>query len=132
MQYESLFYSGKQLEDTSDSGSKRDTYDLTEQELTLSSLSLDNTSTMASVVERDQTEPPCFPSYYIQVIEEPVEFHDSKELAKKAGDSIINCGSSSSETYEKTITKHGDKIFYKFHKRLSRCPEQVLRYASCW
>ena len=107
-----------------------DASNLTGQELMLSSLSLDGTGSMATTVI-DHSQTPCFPSWYIQVIEEPLEFHDSKELVRKAVDSVNNC-SSSSEVYEKTTTKHGDKTFYKFHKRLSRCPEQVLRYVNCW
>ena len=105
---------------------KEDACDLTEQELTLSSLSLDTTSTIATTADHGQSYPSC----YIQVIEEPVGFYDSKELARKAVDSTSNCIGSSSEAYEKTTTKHGDKTFYKFHKRLSRCPEQILRYVA--
>ena len=115
---------------TNDSEDKKeDTCDLTGQELTLSNLSLDTTSTMATTVDHGHTQ--YYPSCYIQVIEEPVEFYDSKELARKAVDSTSNCSGSSAEAYEKTTTKHGDKTFYKFHKRLSRCPEQILRYVSC-
>eukprot|EP01135_Chromosphaera_perkinsii_P002460 Nk52_evm66s223 gene=Nk52_evmTU66s223 len=32
------------------------------------------------------------------------------------------------EGYEKTDVKHGDRAFYKYHKRLQRAPEQILRY----
>lgn len=31
------------------------------------------------------------------------------------------------EKYEKTITKSGDKVFYKFMKRIGVCQEQILR-----
>lgn len=97
--------------------------------LTLSSLSL-NTANNQSSIDYDQTHIPWIPSHYIQVIEEPMGYHDSKELPKKTVDSVSSCGSFSSEAYEKTTTKHGDKMFYKFHKRLSRCPEQILRCVS--
>ncbi|XP_075392941.1 programmed cell death protein 2-like isoform X1 [Tenrec ecaudatus] len=32
------------------------------------------------------------------------------------------------EKYEKTVIKSGDKMFYKFMKRIAACPEQILRY----
>ena len=70
------------------------------------------------------------PSHYIQVIEEPdghkLVPHSDEELAGRVY-SAMGHGDTSSELYEKTLTKHGDKTFYKFHKRISRCPEQVLR-----
>ena len=122
------FYSGECMNDSN--GKKEDNCELTGQELTLSSLSLDTASTMATTADCGQTQQ-YYPSYYIQVIEEPVEFYDSKDLARKVVDSTNSCSGSSSEAYEKTTTKHGDKMFYKFHKRLGRCPEQVLRYANC-
>ena len=116
--------------DNSD-GKKEGSCDLTGQELTLSSLSLDTSDNIATGNGHDQIQTGCIPPYYIRVIEEPAEFHDSKEFARKAVGSVDNCGSSSSEAYEKTTAKHGDRIFYKFHKRLSRCPEQVLRCVGC-
>ncbi|XP_058565229.1 programmed cell death protein 2-like isoform X1 [Neofelis nebulosa] len=33
------------------------------------------------------------------------------------------------EKYEKTTIKTGDKIFYKFMKRIAACQEQILRYS---
>ena len=112
---------------TGDSEDKKEgSCDLT---LTLSSLSLDTSDSMTTTIGHKQMDH--IPPYYIQVIEEPVEFHDSKEFSRKVVDSVSDYSSSSSEAYEKTATKHGDKIFYKFHKRLSRCPEQVLRCVGC-
>jgi len=72
------------------------------------------------------------PSYYIRVIEEPndqlmTHDHIDKELARRV-DGAMGNSDSSSEVYEKTLAKHGDKTFYKFHKRIARCPEQILRY----
>ena len=75
----------------------------------------------------------CIPSHYIHVIEEPDDqlgAHNDKELARRV-DGAIGNSDSSSEAYEKTSTKHGDKTFYKFHKRIARCPEQILRYHFC-
>ncbi|KAG8524347.1 Programmed cell death protein 2-like [Galemys pyrenaicus] len=37
--------------------------------------------------------------------------------------------SDGSEKYEKTIIKSGDKMFYKFMKRIAACQEQILRYS---
>lgn len=37
--------------------------------------------------------------------------------------------SDGNEKYEKTIIKSGDKIFYKFMKRIATCQEQILRYS---
>ena len=68
------------------------------------------------------------PSYYIHVIEEPNEqllAHD-KELARRV-DGAMGNSDHSSEVYEKTLAKHRDKAFYKFHKRIARCTEQILR-----
>lgn len=109
---------------------KEDKCDSTEQEvLTLSNLSLDTTpNSTATAVNHHQTQMACIQSQYVQVIEEPTECHGSEELATKVvGLVVSNSGSASSEAYEKSTAKHGDKTFYKFHKRLSRCPEQVLR-----
>ena len=38
--------------------------------------------------------------------------------------------SGSGEMYEKGVAKHGDKAFQKFHKQLSKCPQQILRYVT--
>uniref|UniRef100_A0A8D1R4J6 Programmed cell death 2 like n=1 Tax=Sus scrofa TaxID=9823 RepID=A0A8D1R4J6_PIG len=37
--------------------------------------------------------------------------------------------SDSDEKYEKTVIKSGDKMFYKFMKRIAACQEQILRYS---
>lgn len=126
------FYSEEQLKLVEDGGNKKeDSRDLEgQEELTLSSLSLDMTNSKGDVVDHDQIQTAYIPSYYIQVIEEPMEYDDGKELARKATDIADNSGGGSSEAYEKTTAKHGDKAFYKFHKKLSRCPEQVLRYVK--
>ena len=35
---------------------------------------------------------------------------------------------SGGELYEKSVARHGDKMFQKFYKQLSKCPQQILRY----
>ena len=36
-------------------------------------------------------------------------------------------GADKGERYEKAVAKHGDRMFQKFHKVMSRCPHQILR-----
>lgn len=36
-------------------------------------------------------------------------------------------GADGGERYEKTVAKHGDRVFQKFHKVMSRCSNQILR-----
>lgn len=81
---------------------------------------------------------PCFPSFYIDVFEEADEEERSvprlpkryEAEADDAGDEdrCEEC-SWSGEKYEKTVAKHGDKVFQRFHKAISKWPEQILRYA---
>jgi hypothetical protein len=52
--------------------------------------------------------------------------------AEKAAAAAAKGGASSSEakeSYEKVAPKHGDLSFYRFQKRVSRMPEQCLRYS---
>ena len=37
-------------------------------------------------------------------------------------------GGGGEETYEKTGARHGDAVFSRFMKRISPCPQQILRY----
>ncbi|CAH1273262.1 PDCD2L [Branchiostoma lanceolatum] len=46
-------------------------------------------------------------------------WNTSESAGKKSG----------GESYEKSIARHGDKIFQKFAKRVALCPEQILRYS---
>ena len=129
IQFLHFFYSEEQLTHVDDGDVKKDCCDTTgQEEVTLSSLSLDTDNSM---VAYDQTQAAFIPSHYIRVIEEPMEWHSDKKLGRKSVGPITNCASTSTEAYEKATAKHGDKTFYKFHKRLSRCPEQVLRCVSC-
>lgn len=47
-----------------------------------------------------------------------------REKSSRHGDHI-NGG----EAYEKGVARHGDKTFQKFHKQLSKFPQQILRYS---
>ncbi|XP_059139950.1 programmed cell death protein 2-like isoform X2 [Physella acuta] len=90
-------------------------------------------------------KPVVFKAYYLNVIDEPrnTSFNDEhvenlirtyeKNEGKPLGSLLSDKpntgkGKVSTESYEKTELKHGDKIFHKFLKRLQRCPEQIIRY----
>uniref|UniRef100_UPI0037E84DEA programmed cell death protein 2-like n=1 Tax=Semicossyphus pulcher TaxID=241346 RepID=UPI0037E84DEA len=38
------------------------------------------------------------------------------------------CGGRGEERYEKTRARHGDAVFSRFMKKISLCPQQILRY----
>ena len=93
-----------------------------------------------------------FTPMYISVVEEPSASEDTdtcrvEELLEKykmengVGAGGQRDGSkqsaqgkrgtgSGSEKYEKMVAKHGDRTFQKFKKKLSLCPEQILRFAA--
>lgn len=80
---------------------------------------------------------PCLPSFYIDVFEETEGDEDDLPRMQKrceaeadnAGDDGLAEGNSwSGEKYEKAVAKHGDRVFEKFHKVISKWPEQILRY----
>ncbi|MBN3298213.1 PDD2L protein, partial [Amia calva] len=86
---------------------------------------------------------PAFQSYYISVVEEgelcPEEDMDHaqrllKEYQKREGivvEDLVSCDAGQEvEKYEKAKVRHGDEVFLKFMKKISLCPEQILRY--CW
>ena len=50
--------------------------------------------------------------------------HRQRGKAGRRGDAA----SAGGESYEKGVARHGDKTFQKFHKNLSRFPQQILRY----
>ncbi|XP_078066655.1 programmed cell death protein 2-like [Mustelus asterias] len=92
-----------------------------------------------------QAPVPAFRSFYISVMEEEdcsvgSGFSHEQELLReyqrREGVNIEQLAFSSceddgvTEAYEKGKTRHGDRIFAKFMKRISNCPEQILRY--CW
>ncbi len=39
-------------------------------------------------------------------------------------------GGQAQEEYEKATAKHGDEVFISFMKKISLCPEQVLRWLN--
>ncbi|KAG1938283.1 programmed cell death protein 2-like [Pimephales promelas] len=83
-----------------------------------------------------------FQSFYISVMDETDldGFHDTdhenellREYEEREGvivGEIRSCGSGEAqEEYEKATVKHGDEVFNGFMKKISLCPEQVLRYS---
>uniref|UniRef100_A0A8C1PNL7 Programmed cell death 2-like n=1 Tax=Cyprinus carpio TaxID=7962 RepID=A0A8C1PNL7_CYPCA len=88
------------------------------------------------------TDVPVFQPFYISVMEETDldGFHDTdhenellREYEEREGvivREIQSCGSGEAqEEYEKATAKHGDEVFTSFMKKISFCPEQVLRYS---
>ncbi|KAM8775476.1 programmed cell death protein 2-like [Rhynchonycteris naso] len=86
---------------------------------------------------------PQFQPYYICVVEED-EYRDVgsldhaqsllREYQQREGVDLELLLSQSlpidgNEKYEKTTIKNGDKVFYKFMKRIAACQEQILRYS---
>ena len=66
--------------------------------------------------------------------EKGTDWKDEREEKRRKGKPLpVSSGGSggksarSTEDYEKSLASHGDKVFQKFHKALSRCPHQVLR-----
>lgn len=89
------------------------------------------------------SEVPQFLPYYISVVDEDdyrdvvsldhahsllreYQHREGIDMEKLLSQSLPSDGS---EKYEKTIMKSGDKIFYKFMKRIAACQEQILRYS---
>ncbi|XP_048014722.1 programmed cell death protein 2-like [Megalobrama amblycephala] len=88
------------------------------------------------------TDVPIFQSFYISVMEETDldGFHDTdhenkllREYEEREGVIVgetQSCASGEAqEEYEKATVKHGDEVFTSFMKKISLCPEQVLRYS---
>lgn len=88
------------------------------------------------------TDSPTFQPFYISVVEEAdlvgqndLEYAHGllKEYEEREGVAIreiTRCeGAGGEEAYEKAKAKHGDAVFSCFMKRISLCPEQVLRYS---
>uniref|UniRef100_A0A0B6ZVD7 Programmed cell death protein 2 C-terminal domain-containing protein n=1 Tax=Arion vulgaris TaxID=1028688 RepID=A0A0B6ZVD7_9EUPU len=87
-----------------------------------------------------------FEPYYLSVVDEPSDQSESydhvndlirnyeRSEGKQLNQLICERSTSSkgregpSELYEKSELKHGDRIFYKFLKRLQKCPQQCVRY----
>ncbi|GCC20142.1 hypothetical protein chiPu_0018765, partial [Chiloscyllium punctatum] len=92
-----------------------------------------------------QSTVPEFQPFYISVIEEEDSHSQSNfkheqellaEYQRREGVCVeqlplSSCdGEGAPETYEKSQVQHGDRTFNKFMKRISSCPQQILRY--CW
>ncbi|XP_053742273.1 programmed cell death protein 2-like [Synchiropus splendidus] len=86
---------------------------------------------------------PEFRSFFISVMEESdldgddEELDHAQQLLKEyetregvmVGDLVEEDGGScAEESYEKMSTRHGDIAFSRFMKRISLCPQQILRY----
>ncbi|TSK45836.1 Programmed cell death protein 2-like [Bagarius yarrelli] len=88
------------------------------------------------------TDCPTFQPFYISVVEEADlvgqnDFEHANRLLKEYEEregvairEITRCeGGRGEEAYEKSKAKHGDAVFSAFMKRITSCPEQVLRYS---
>ncbi|KAJ7421774.1 Fatty acyl-CoA hydrolase precursor, medium chain [Pitangus sulphuratus] len=87
---------------------------------------------------------PAFQPFYISVVDEEdyrgfLDTHHADELLKEYQQregvdleqmmSESFAGEGGNEKYEKSEVKSWDHTFYKFMKRISVCPEQILRYS---
>ncbi|XP_026057632.1 programmed cell death protein 2-like, partial [Carassius auratus] len=88
------------------------------------------------------TDVPVFQAFYISVMEETDldGFRDTdhedellREYEEREGVKVREIQScergEAREEYEKATAKHGDEVFSSFMKKISLCPEQVLRYS---
>uniref|UniRef100_A0A8C1SXS8 Programmed cell death 2-like n=1 Tax=Cyprinus carpio TaxID=7962 RepID=A0A8C1SXS8_CYPCA len=89
------------------------------------------------------TDVPVFQPFYISVMEETdldgfLDTDHENELLRSYEEregvivaEIQSCesGGATREEYEKATVKHGDEVFTNFMKKISLCPEQVLRYS---
>ncbi|TRY97365.1 hypothetical protein DNTS_033007 [Danionella cerebrum] len=88
------------------------------------------------------TDVPAFKPYYISVMDETDldGFYDMdhenellREYEEREGVSVEEIqrleSGEAQEEYEKASAKHGDDVFLNFMKKISLCPDQVLRYS---
>lgn len=97
--------------------------------------------TLNGVEENPTPKTIIFCSFYISVMDESdlVEERDlqhAQELLKEyeereglAVRELGSCKDGAKEKYEKTKARHGDAVFSRFMKKISVCPEQILRYS---
>lgn len=87
---------------------------------------------------------PVFRPFFISVVEESDLFGEGddldhaqellREYERREGVAVEELdgreggGSGGDEKYEKTGAKHGDAVFSRFMKKISLCPQQILRY----
>lgn len=93
-----------------------------------------------STTEEPQHKGPVFQPLYVSVVEEADFAWDSgmehaqkllREYEQREGmavEELEGGGGGGEEKYEKTEARHGDVVFAGFMKKISLCPEQVLRY----
>lgn len=101
---------------------------------------------------QNQYEGPCYPSAYISVVESSsssmypqtdkvmqllekynLENPDCKTVSEHSGRSKKQMKEASvplAEGYEKSLARHGDRMFLKFQKEMAKCPHQILRQVS--
>ncbi|XP_026166371.1 programmed cell death protein 2-like isoform X2 [Mastacembelus armatus] len=93
-------------------------------------------------LEESQEGVPVFRSFFIGVVEESDlrgeddDLTRARELLRQyerregvaAGQLCSSEGGDSGEKYEKTRARHGDAVFSRFMKKISWCPQQILRY----
>ncbi|KAL2079605.1 hypothetical protein ACEWY4_025349 [Coilia grayii] len=95
---------------------------------------------ISTVEEDSQPKGPAFKPFYISVVEESDFTRDTgmehaqellREYEQREGATMMelgDCGGGGEEKYEKAEARHGDAVFSGFMKKVSLCPEQVLRY----
>ncbi|XP_056272695.1 programmed cell death protein 2-like isoform X2 [Pseudoliparis swirei] len=88
-----------------------------------------------------QQEVPVLRAFFISVVEEADLYGEEDELqhARRllreyegregvAAGGLEDEGGGGGEKYEKTRARHGDAVFSRFMKKISLCPQQILRY----
>ncbi|KAF3855396.1 hypothetical protein F7725_023451 [Dissostichus mawsoni] len=73
----------------------------------------------------------------IELFGEEDELHHAQKLLREyerregvsAGEMEEEDGGGGEEKYEKTKARHGDAVFSRFMKKISLCPQQILRYS---
>ncbi|XP_063759375.1 programmed cell death protein 2-like isoform X2 [Eleginops maclovinus] len=92
-----------------------------------------------------EVEVPVLRSFFISVVDEAElcgeedELHHAQQLLReyerREGVSVGEMeemedgGDGGKEKYEKTKARHGDAVFSRFMKKISLCPQQILRYS---
>ncbi|XP_039989032.1 programmed cell death protein 2-like isoform X2 [Xiphias gladius] len=81
---------------------------------------------------------PVFRPFFISVVEESdlcgedEDLEHARELLReyerRGGAVAVGEPDGSEEKYEKTRARHGDTVFSRFMKKISLCPQQILRY----
>ncbi|XP_062276460.1 programmed cell death protein 2-like isoform X2 [Scomber scombrus] len=96
--------------------------------------------------EDDDVAPPVFRPFFVSVVEESDLYGEDgeldhaqkllKEYERREGVKVGDMGDDDeegssgggAEKYEKTKARHGDAVFSRFMKKISSCPQQILRY----